>query len=56
MRASTLLWRLVRFRQVLHHVNAFCIVATIALATVPGLAARSFFDNLEASQIGRAHV
>ncbi|HEX5415881.1 MAG TPA: ABC transporter ATP-binding protein [Chloroflexota bacterium] len=49
MKAVTLLWRLVRFRQFLHHTNALCIASTIALATIPGLAARAFFDNLTAS-------
>jgi ATP-binding cassette subfamily B protein len=52
MKASTLLWRMVRFRQFLHHTNAFFIVAALALMSVPGLVARSFFDQLATSTGG----
>lgn len=56
MKTSTLLWRMVRFRQVLHHANALFIVAALALGTVPGLAARAFFDHLAASSGGLAEM
>jgi ATP-binding cassette subfamily B protein len=46
------LWRLVRFRALWHHVNVLCIVGTFALASLPGLAARAFFDQLSASHGG----
>jgi ATP-binding cassette subfamily B protein len=43
---------MVRFRQLLHHVNTLAIVAGLALMSVPGLAARSFFDHLGSSTGG----
>jgi ATP-binding cassette, subfamily B, bacterial len=54
MKASYLLWRMVRFRQLLHHTNALAIVAGIALMSVPGLAAKQFFDHLPMSSGGIA--
>jgi ATP-binding cassette, subfamily B, bacterial len=56
MKATTLLWRMVRFRQLLHHSNALFIVAGIALMGIPGLAARSFFDHLATSSGGVASM
>ena len=49
MRSSSLLWRIVRFRQLLHHLNTFFIIGGLVSLSVPGLVARAFFDNLAAS-------
>jgi ATP-binding cassette subfamily B protein len=51
-----LLWRLVRFRQLLHHTNALFIVAALALGNVPGLAAKAFFDHLAAAAGGQGQM
>lgn len=43
---------MVRFRPFLHHTNALFITAALALASVPGLAARAFFDHLATTSGG----
>jgi ATP-binding cassette subfamily B protein len=52
VKASDLLWRMVRFRQFLHHANVLAIVAGLTLMSVPGLAAKEFFDRLPTSAGG----
>ena len=42
------LWRMVRFRPRLYLLNVLFISAALLLESVPGLAARSFFDHLSA--------
>jgi len=52
VKTSGILWRIIRFRQVLHHANTLFIALALGLMSVPGLVAKAFFDQLAASTGG----